>query len=347
VEVEQAELLPLMDGTRTVKDIVVEWFRDSGEMELSGVVDFVKLLHADNFLATRYVDVHASAKRALHPTSTWRSKAREFVRTLSVDWSGANRLVTWFYRAGLRWLFKPALIVLSAAIALAGLVAFASVYSSGRFTVGGRSVAAESLILLGLSYVLTFVHELAHALVVVNHGRRVKSAGFMIYFGSPAFFVESSDALMLERGQRMAQAFAGPFAEMVVAGLAAIFIWALPEASASPLLYKFAVLNYFVIFLNLIPLLELDGYFILADLIQVPDLRPRSLQFIRYDLWRKLRRRERITRQDLGLSLYGSLGVLFTILTLYTAFFFWREVFGGLVSDLWNGRLVGRVVSSS
>ena len=43
------------------------------------------------------------------------------------------------------------------------------------------------------------------------------------------------------------------------------------------LLYKFALINYFVIFLNLIPLLELDGYWILTDLIQVPDLRPRSL----------------------------------------------------------------------
>jgi len=343
VEVAEAELLPLMDGTRTVKDIVVERFRDSGEMELSGVADFVQLLRVDNFLTDRFHDVQAVVKRALYPVSVLRAKIREFIRTLSVEWSGANGLVEWFYRGGLRWLFKPVLVIVLALTALAGLVAFASVYGSGRFTLGGRSVAAESLILLGLSYVLTFVHELAHALVVVHYGRRVKSAGFMIYFGSPAFFVESSDALMLERGQRMVQAFAGPFAELVVAGGAAIFIWAFPDSAVAGILYRFALLNYFVIFLNLIPLLELDGYFILADLIQVPDLRPRSLQFIRYDLWRKLRRRERVTKQDLGLALYGFLGIAFTIFSLYTAFFFWQEVFGGLVSDLWGGGLVGKV----
>ena len=55
------------------------------------------------------------------------------------------------------------------------------------------------LVILALNYFLTFCHELGHATVLVHHGRRVKSAGFMIYFGSPAFFVDSSDGLMLDR----------------------------------------------------------------------------------------------------------------------------------------------------
>ena len=67
------------------------------------------------------------------------------------------------------------------------------------------------------------------------------------------------------------------------------------------LLYKFSVLNYVVIFLNLVPMLELDGYFILSDLIQVPDLRPRALSFIRHDMWHKLRKRERFSRTEAGL----------------------------------------------
>ena len=114
----------------------------------------------------------------------------------------------------------------------------------------------------------------------------------------------------------MAESFAGPFAELVVSAFAAIFIWAFPDSPLAPFLFTWAVINYFVIFLNLVPLLELDGYFILADLIQVPDLRPRSLQFIRYDLWRKLRGRERVTKQEVGLALYGFLGVAFTIFCL-------------------------------
>jgi len=93
-----------------------------------------------------------------------------------------------------------------------------------------------------------------------------------------------------------------------------------------------------------VPLLELDGYWILSDLIQVPDLRPMSLQFIRYDLWRKLRARERFSKQEAGLGLYGTLGVAFTIFAFATSFYFWREIFGGLVGKLWNGGVVGRVL---
>jgi CRP-like cAMP-binding protein/Zn-dependent protease len=149
---------------------------------------------------------------------------------------------------------------------------------------------------------------------------------------------------MLDRKERIAQSFAGPYAELIVSGIAAIFIWAFPDAAVSPFLFTWAVINYFVIFMNLIPLLELDGYFILADVIQVPDLRPRSLRFIRYDLWRKLRRHERMTKQEVGLALYGIVGVAFTILSVFTAFFFWKTIFGGLISSLWDGGVFGRLL---
>jgi putative peptide zinc metalloprotease protein len=166
----------------------------------------------------------------------------------------------------------------------------------------------------------------------------------MIFFGSPAFFVESSDGLMMDRGRRIAQAFAGPYAEMILAGTASIVALAFPGSSAASVLYKFALLNYFVLFLNLVPLLELDGYWILSDLIQVPDLRPRSLAFVRHDLWHKLRLRERFNLQEVGLALYGIVGVAFTAFAFYTAFFFWREIFGGLVSRLWNGGALSRML---
>jgi len=42
LEPGEMELLPLMDGTRTVKEIVVERFRESGDIELSAVADLVR-----------------------------------------------------------------------------------------------------------------------------------------------------------------------------------------------------------------------------------------------------------------------------------------------------------------
>jgi CRP-like cAMP-binding protein len=198
------------------------------------------------------------------------------------------------------------------------------------------------LLLLALGLVLTFAHELGHAVVETHYGRHIGSAGFMIYFGSPAFFVDASDGLMMERRQRILQSAAGPLFELVLAGMAAVWIFLFPDSGASPFLYRFALLNLFVIFLNLVPLLELDGYWIFSDLIQVPDLRPRSLAFIEHDMWHKLRTRDAFTPQEWGLGLYGLAGVLFTVVSLFTAFFFWKEIFGGMVSSLWNGGPVSR-----
>ena len=291
------------------------------------------------------MDLEEGLKRTLDPLTPAQRKIRIFMKTLSIDWTGADRFVRWWYRTLLRPMFRPAGVAITILVTVAGLVAFGVVEASGRYTLGARSAPAESLILLGLSFVLTFFHELGHAAMIVHYGRRVKSAGFMIYFGSPAFFVEASDSLMLDRRQRILQSFAGPFFELVLAGFASLILVLIPEgAPLGGLLYRFALINYFVIFLNLIPLLELDGYWILSDLIQVPDLRQRSLEFIQHDVWHKLRNRERFTPQEVGLGLYAVIGIAFTIFTFYTAYFFWQRIFGGLISSLWNGGLGSRVL---
>jgi CRP-like cAMP-binding protein/Zn-dependent protease len=340
----EADILPLMDGARTVGEIVVDRLEDEGELDAAGASELIQLLEIGGFLEPVPVGLETGLTKALDPLTPAQRKVRVFMKTLSIDWTGADRFVRWWYRNLLWPFFRPAGVILAVVTAVGGLVAFGIVEASGDFSLGSRSAPAESLILLVLGFVLTFFHELGHATSIVHYGRRVKSAGFMIYFGSPAFFVEASDSLMLDRRKRIVQSFAGPFFELVLAGFASLAIIAFPDASTAGLLYRFALINYFVIFLNLIPLLELDGYWILSDLIQVPDLRQRSLQFIQHDLWSKLRRREGLSRQELGLGLYAVIGVAFTILSFYTAYFFWRRIFGGLISSLWNGSLGSKLL---
>ncbi|HEX6399465.1 MAG TPA: cyclic nucleotide-binding domain-containing protein [Actinomycetota bacterium] len=337
LEVWEAELLPLMDGTRTVGDLVVERMRAGGGLDAEPVTDLVLALYTGRFLDPAPLPTDELIVDRLDPSSHARKQLKRFGKTLSIEWRGAERLVRSCYRWFLRPFFRWPVALVSAVIASLGLVAFFDLFASGRFPLGDRSATVESAILLGLAFFLTFMHELGHAVVIVRYGRKVKSAGFMIYFGSPAFFVEASDSLMLDRRQRILQCFAGPFTELVIAGVAAIVVFSFPETAAAPVLYKFALLNYLVIFMNLIPLLELDGYFILSDLIQVPDLRPRSLQFVQHDLWHRLRERRRLTPQEWGLGAYGIAGIAFTIFSLVTGYFFWEQVFGPLIVGLWRG----------
>ena len=89
------------------------------------------------------------------------------------------------------------------------------------------------------------------------------------------------------------------------------------------------MINYFVLFLNVVPLLELDGYWILADWLRMPDLRPDALSFVRRtDVGQARGAASAFSRGELGLAVYGIVGVAFTVFCLWSAWFFWRRVFG-------------------
>ena len=337
LEIWEAELLQRMDGSRTVGELIVDHLGRSGDLDAAGVLGLIETLRLDGFFEPGApVDVDALVQARMDPSTTGRRKIREFLKSLQLSWHGADRLMEHLYDGGFKLFFRPPVIVAAVLLAVVGVAAYVSVLTSGRFTLVLSNPPAQAAILMVLGLVLTAAHELGHALVLTHNRRRVGSAGFMLYYGSPAFYVDASDGLMLPAGPRIAQAAAGPFAELVLAGITSIALFVFPESAVAPLLFKFAFLNYYVIILNLIPLLELDGYWILSDAIQVQDLRPRSLAFVQREMWRKLRRREGFTIQEIGFGLYGTVGLAFTVVSLLWSAYYWREVTGTLLIDLWE-----------
>ena len=270
----------------------------------------------------------AALDRALFPP-TWRTRVSAIASSLSVEWSGAERLVRFLYRHVLRYAFTRTGVLLCSIICVAGVAAFVGVVVRGGNHLTNRHLGVAFAVLFGLDLLIIFIHELGHAAMLVHYGRRVKSAGFRLYFGAPSFFVEASEALMLPRGKRMAQAAAGPGIEMVGTSVATILLWSFPAGPAAQTLYQFVVINSFVLFLNVVPLLELDGYWILADWLRMPDLRPDSLSFVRRRMWGKLWRRERVQpRRGRASRVYGVVGIAFTVFCFWSAWFFWQRVFG-------------------
>lgn len=332
---QEADLVPLMDGTRSVGDLVAGEFHDTGELDATAVGDLVSLLHRGGFLAEPYVDANAALRRALdRRASGWRARVSEAVRTFDVQWTGADRFLRVLYDRAVRHLFTPAGKVVTTIVGLGGLVAFAATTAAHDFTLASDALGLAVLLLFVLDAASVFVHETGHAMVLLHHGRRVNGAGFRLYFGTPAYYIESTDALMLDRRARLWQSFGGPWFELVGAGVPALLVAAFPDAGFAPLLWRFCAISYFVVLMNLLPLLELDGYWILSDALRVRDLRPRSLAFVRRDLWWKLRHRRPLTRAEVGLTLYGTVGVAFTILVSLLAVSYWEGVAGGLIRRL-------------
>jgi CRP-like cAMP-binding protein len=342
LEESDYELVKLMDGQRTVKEIVVERLREGGEIELGGVADLVQTLRSENFLVDRSVNVDELVKTQIDPKRG--HQFRTFASTLTLEWRGAQRPVQWLHDHGLRWALTTPFVLLTMFLAIGGIWAFVANFRSHLFTLTGSSLAIGFIILLLVDNFMVLVHEVGHALVLVHAGRRMKSAGFMLYFGVPAFYVDSADGLMMERRERILQAFAGPYAQSLGAALAGILAWAFPQWAVSETLYRYTVLAYLNILLNSIPLLELDGYWMLSDFLRTPDLRPRSLDFVRHELIPKVRAREGFSRQEIGLLVYGVAGVLASGLLFVSGYIFFRVLFGNLISSLWHGGLYTRII---
>ena len=74
------------------------------------------------------------------------------------------------------------------------------------------------------------------------------------------------------------------------------------------------------------------------------DLRPRAHAFLRHDLWAKLARRTHFSASEVGLGLYGTVGVVFTALGLGVAAYLWFSTFGGLVTEMWDAGPAGIVL---
>lgn len=330
-------LLSFFDGTRTVREIIVESLRTSASFDPAIVTDLVKLLHESGYLEQPWIDTYAAVRsRTMHTHRRALAAAWTFFRKQTIVFPRADRAADLVYRAGGRLLFtKPAQVVL-VGLLVGGVWTFVLNTRSDRLEIGGESLAVGFGLLLALDLAASIIHEVGHALAIRHANRLILSAGFQLYLGHPAFFIDSADILMTPPRARIRNAWYGPYLSFVIAGIASIVVWAWPSLALADVIFSLSALTYLTVVLNLIPFLELDGYWILTDLLEVPDLRPRSFAFLARELPAKIRSRTGLTRFEWGLTAFGVVGVVFTALALVTSWYFWGPIFSGFVREMWR-----------
>lgn len=138
--------------------------------------------------------------------------------------------------------------------------------------------------------VLKLCHEFFHALACKKYGGRVTRAGIMLLLLAPVAFVDVTSAWRFrDRRSRVITAAAGMYLELFVASLALI-LWSMLESGPiERLAYAIALMaSVHTIMINGNPLLRFDGYFILSDLLDVPNLYARGQAYLAYVVQRYL-----------------------------------------------------------
>jgi CRP-like cAMP-binding protein/Zn-dependent protease len=341
---EDYHLWKLMDGSRSIKDLIFEYFTAFGTLAFDRVAQLVLHLRLYHMLADPGVNVFVTIRRVLE-----RLRGRFFLRAVWQVVSGQrtfqirriDELIGGLHRYGGWLLYTTPAQIFYVIVCVVGGWFFFQHLMSGRYDLfqSGGSYTKGLLLLAVLNYVSITIHEGSHALTCKHYGAHVNGAGIMLYYGLPAYFIDTTDIWTKSLRGRIATTWAGPYSGVILAGLGAIVVQLRPDSPVAPILHRLSFLWMLTLLFNLIPFLELDGYFILIDWLEFPMLRSRALAFFRKELWGKLKHRERLTGEERFLGWFGGVSVTFSILVLGLAVQSWQYRLKTLMHSLWAGGL--------
>jgi CRP-like cAMP-binding protein/Zn-dependent protease len=304
------DLWQRMDGRRTVYEIAVEHFADRGGFVADRLTRLVRRLRADGFLGRAATDVFGAVDHQIRRGSRVARLVELGGRAVELDLirvTWADRAFSLLYRAGGWLLYVRPARVLWVLIIVAGLAAWwrqvllaehALLQTNGSYTLGLLTLAF-------LDFGGIALYQSAQGLRMKHHNIRILSAGVQLNYLLPMIFVETTDVWMADRRARMAVSASGPFAVLVLGGALALIAYPLDGTEMGAFLFKASFVWLVNGVFNLLPILGLDGYFLLADYLEMPALRANALTFVREGLVARLRTRVPFTREERIYATYG------------------------------------------
>lgn len=282
-EQEEFALLELMDGKRSAEDICRTFASRFAPWQLAPreLHQFVSSLFRSGLLIS---DAPGQAAALLKRAEEERRRMRraQWTNILAIRLKGFDpgRGLA-FLERGLGWLFSPFAVAVAVMLMLAALGLVISQFDlfQQRLPSFESFFAGKNWIWLGLIVACTKVwHELGHGIACRRMGSQCHSMGVMFLVLMPCLYCDVSDSWTLaSKWRRAAIAAAGMYFEFLLASLC-VFVWWYSQ----PGLINMLALNVVVvssvstILFNANPLMRYDGYYIVSDLIEVPNLRQKA-----------------------------------------------------------------------
>ncbi|MEO1009203.1 MAG: site-2 protease family protein [Planctomycetota bacterium] len=346
------ELVCLLDGRRTVEDawkLCLETHGDEAPTQVEAV-ELIGQLYNANLLA---VDDTPETEQLLS-----RSRKRKERKAIQQAMGIMYFRVRLFNPDGIfealepivrplitRWGLIAWIVLLgSALIALAS--EFDALFASERFQ--GAIAPANWPWLIVIFVISKIIHESGHGLVCKRFGGQVPEIGIMMLVLFPAPYVDASSCWAFpSKWQRVAVAAAGMLFELATAALAA-FVW-LATLDSGGLFNQLAystmlTASITTLLFNANPLMRFDGYYILSDLMEAPNLMQRAQGLIKYHFQKLLYFNKRAKPPTIQpgegplLFVYGWAALAYRVFLFFSiTLFVMGQLFGiGLVLAIWT-----------
>jgi putative peptide zinc metalloprotease protein len=280
-------ILGLMDGSHTVQQIWDLALGKLGDDAVSQdeVIQLLGQLHSADVLQCDVPPDTAELFRR-HQKQTRQQRTRKILSVFA--WQVPlfdpermlNRTMPWlralFSRAG----FALWLLV----VGLASVLGWTHWDELSENMIDQLLLPHNLLLLWVLFPIIKLLHEFGHAYAVKAFGGEVHEMGVMILVLTPVPYVDASSAWSFRsKWQRVFVGGAGMFVEVFIAALA-LFLW----LNLEPGIFRALCYNTILIagistvVFNANPLLRFDGYYMLMDYLEIPNLRQRATQYLIY-----------------------------------------------------------------
>lgn len=281
-------VLNLLDGRSTIADICASFQSRFGPRTLSSdeLGGFLGQLVSQNLVIAEscgHGRAIAQKQQAVQSRQRWAMASN----ILAIRFRGLDpdrmleRMLHW-----LGWIFSPMATALGATLIACALLLVALHVDElvARLPEARALVSVPNLVSIGfLLAIVKILHEFGHGLTCKRYGGECHEMGLMLLVFTPTLYCNVSDIWMLKsKWQRMAVSLAGIWVEAIIAAACTLLWW----FSAPGLFHSLCLNLIFLCGVNTIifngnPLLRYDGYFVLSDWLEVPNLQQQSAAVVR------------------------------------------------------------------
>jgi len=250
-----------------------------------------------------------------------------------------DKFITWLYRHT-SWIYTWWFTLLTLAFFAVGVAISVAHWSEiGRDTIEFYNFTDKSWGDFAAFYFLAVavlcIHELAHGHATKHYGATVPAMGFLLIYLTPAFYTDTTEGYVrATKYQRIVIVVAGVWSELMICAVATPIWWVtVPNTALHNAAYIVMLMTGIAgILLNWNPLMKLDGYQILIELIEVAELKEDSTAYVsawvKRHIWRLPVEVPYVPKKRrLGFAVYALLSGAYSYTVLYILARFVGNVF--------------------
>ncbi len=336
-------LIQLFDGQRSYDEIAELYSQQSGnQYSTDEIREFAEELDAIDFWykTAQEKNVALMQKSADERRRLQKKKSRYGDLSLILFPAiNPDKFLTWIYRYTHFFYTRWFTLLTLCAFGFSAGITIAHWSDIGRDTLEFYNFADKTWLDVVEFYLLAVVvlglHEMGHGHACKHYGGRVPAMGFALIYLAPAFYTDTTEGdVKATRYQRMVISLAGVWIELVAYSIVAPIWWGTPPDTAvhDAAYILMLITGISAALVNWNPLIKLDGYYILTEILGIVDLKEDSTAFVsgwvKHYIWRLPVEVPYVPkRRRLGYAIYALLSGLYSYTVLYVVARFVGNVF--------------------